>query len=93
MKQEEADKGVIAVLLKRFETESYPRAQSIKKYIDEGAVLNDRDLSYLEETLEHAHQIMTLIARHPEYAALAKEAMLMYEEIMSKSQQNSSKLL
>jgi hypothetical protein len=91
MDQEKIDQGVIAVLLKRFETESYPRAQSIKKNIDEGGVLSERDLSFFEETLEHAHQIMALIVRHPEYAALAKEVVLMYEEIMSKSQENREK--
>jgi hypothetical protein len=90
MDQEEIDQGVIAVLLKSFETESYPRAQSIKKHIDDGAVLSKRDLFFFEETLDHAHQIMALIARHPEYASLAKEVVLMYEKIMSQSQKNSS---
>ncbi|PCI58383.1 MAG: hypothetical protein COB45_00475 [Gammaproteobacteria bacterium] len=92
MDQEEKDKGVIAVLLKRFENERYPRAQLIKAKVDKGAVLDELDMSFIEQTLEDAHQEMAIILRHPEYASLAKEIMLMYEEIMSKSQQNSKKI-
>ena len=92
MDQEEKDKGVIAVLLKRFESESYPRARLLKKKVDNGTVLDDQDLFFLEQTLEHAQQVMAIISRHPEYASLAKEVMLMYEEIMSKSQENSNKV-
>ena len=91
MNQEIKDQGVITVLLKRFENEGYPRAQLLKKKVDNGGILDDRDLSFLEETLEHAQQIMALISRQLEYAALAKEVMVMYEEIMSKSQQNNNK--
>jgi len=89
MDQEKKDQGVIAVLLKRFENERYPRAQLLKKKVDDGAVLDERDLSFLEQTLADAHQVIAIILRHPEYASLAKEILLMYEEIMSKSQQNS----
>jgi hypothetical protein len=90
MNQEIKDQGVIEVLLKRFENERYPRAQLLKKKVDNGGVLDDQDLSYLEQTLGEAHQVTALLSRHPEYAALAKEILLMYEEIMSKSQQNSN---
>ncbi|MDX2369484.1 MAG: hypothetical protein QNK36_13965 [Colwellia sp.] len=91
MDQEKKDQGIIAVLLKRFENERYPRAQLIKAKVDNGAVLDEQDMSFIEQTLEDAHQEMAIIMRHPEYASLAKEVMLMYEEIMSKSQKNSSK--
>jgi hypothetical protein len=35
------------------------------------------------------HQVIAIVTRHPEYGSLAKETLLMYEEIMSKSQLNS----
>ncbi len=89
MDQEVKDKGVIAVLLKRFESEIYPKAQLLKTKVDNGAILDEQDLSFLEQTLADTHQIMAIVSRHPEYATLVKAALLMYEEIMSKSQQNS----
>ena len=89
MNQEENDKGVLAVLTKRFEHERYPRMLELKKNVDSGGVLDDRDLSYIEHILTDAHQILSVLTRHPEYASLAKKCLIMYEEIMSQSQKNS----
>ncbi len=89
MDQETKDQGVISVLLKRFETERYPRAKLLKQQVDNGAVLDHFDLSYLEDTLGDAHEVLLILSRHPEYSSLAQEVILMYESIMSKSQQNS----
>lgn len=88
MSQEQKDQGIIAVLLKRFENERYPRAQALKTKVDNGAILDDQDLEYLEQVLADARQVMSIIARHPKYLPLAKGVLLMYEEIMSKSQLN-----
>lgn len=89
MDLEQKDKGVIAVILKRFEDERYPRIKKLKEKVDSGAVLDDKDLVYLEGVLTDAHQLLAIITRHPEYGALVKEGLLMYEAIMSKSQLNS----
>ena len=89
MNQEIKDQGVIAVLLKRFEHDLYPRAKLLQSKVDNGGVLDNNDLSFLEKTLGDAHQVMAILSRHPEYASLAKEMLLMCEDIMSKSQQNS----
>jgi len=92
MDLEQNDKGVIAVLLKRFENERYPRIKQLKEKVDNGAVLDQQDLSYLEQVLMDTHQVIAIITRHPEYGSLAKESLLMYEEIMSKSQLNSENI-
>jgi len=92
MDLEQKDKGVIAVLLKRFENERYPRIKQLKAKVDTGAVLDQQDLTYLEQVLMDTHQVIAIITRHPEYGSLAKESLLMYEEIMSKSQLNSKKV-
>ncbi|MDG1731989.1 MAG: hypothetical protein P8M49_07395 [Thalassotalea sp.] len=91
MDLEQQDKGVIAVVLKRFEHERYPKLQTFKANVENGGVLDDDALAYLEKILTDAHQVMAVVKRHPEYAALAKGALLMYEEIMSQSQLNSNK--
>ncbi|MBL4764961.1 MAG: hypothetical protein JKX67_06735 [Colwellia sp.] len=90
MDLQEKDQGVIAVLLKHFENDLYPRAQKLKEKVDHGAILNEQDLAYLDKVLSDAHQVMAIIERHPEYASLVKDFLLMYEDIMSKSQLNSS---
>lgn len=92
MDLEQKDQGVIAVLLKRFENERYPKIKQLKAKVDTGAVLDQKDLTYLEQVLMDTHQVIAIITRHPEYGSLAKESLLMYEEIMSKSQLNSKKV-
>lgn len=84
------DLGVITVLLKRYETERLPKAQAMKAKVAAGQVLDEDDLSYLEHVLTDSHQIMSLIDKHPEYAALAKDTIQLYEEIMTLSQNNSA---
>ena len=88
---EQKDKGVIAVLLKRFEHERYPRIKLLEEKVDNGAVLDQYDLTYLEQVLMDTHQVIAIVTRHPEYGSLAKETLLMYEDIMTKSQQNNNK--
>jgi len=84
------DIGVIAVIIKQFQNERYPRMQALQQKVNSGLVLDSNDLSYLEKVFSDAHQLMAVISRHPEYGQLAKKALLMYEEIMSKSQLNDS---
>ncbi|QBY02995.1 hypothetical protein E2K93_00795 [Thalassotalea sp. HSM 43] len=83
------DHGVIAVLLKRFETERYPKMQALQKKVDDGGVLDERDLEYLEQILHDSHQVMALVKRHPEYGSLAKKVLESYQGIMTKSQENN----
>jgi hypothetical protein len=90
MNQEDKDEGVLAVLIKRFAHERYPKMLELKKNVDDGAVLNDRDISYLEGVLSDAHQALDVLSRHPEYSSLAQKSLVMYEEIMSKSQENNN---
>lgn len=82
------DLGVISVLLKRFETERFPRAQDLKAKVESGGVLESQDLAYLDHVLDDAREVLALIATHPEYASLAKAVLVMYEEIMTKSEEN-----
>jgi hypothetical protein len=90
MDLEQKDKAVISVILKRFEHERYPRMKALKEKVDDGDVLDPRDLMYLEQVLGDVHQLLDVITRHPEYGALVKAGLLMYEEIMTKSQLNSN---
>ncbi|RHW76680.1 hypothetical protein [Colwellia sp. RSH04] len=90
MQVENKDLGVITVLLKRFEHERLPKAKALKAKVDEGNMLDDADLSYLEQVLTDSHQVMGLLNKHPEYAALAKETIKLYEDIMTTSQRNSN---
>ncbi|PKI13963.1 hypothetical protein [Colwellia sp. 12G3] len=90
MDLETKDQGVIEVILKRFEHERYPQMLALKERVDNGAVLDKKDLEYLGQVLEETHQILAIVTRHPEYASLIKAGLVMYEEIMTKSQLNNN---
>lgn len=85
------DDGVIAALLKRFETQRLPRALSIKKKVDAGEVLATHDLSFLQEVIEDSKSIEPMLERHPEYVELVTKAFSLYKDIMEKSLENEKK--
>jgi hypothetical protein len=82
------DTGLITVLLERFEKQRLPRAQSLKEKVDRGELLDEFDLSFLEEVFADAHKIKPLVDRHPEYQELVSRAVRHYKEITAKAIEN-----
>jgi hypothetical protein len=82
------DTGLITVLLERFEKQRLPRAQSLKEKVDRGELLDEFDLSFLEEVFADVHKIKPLVDRHPEYQELVSRAIRLYKEITAKAMEN-----
>jgi hypothetical protein len=82
------DTGLITVLLERFEKQRLPRAQSLKEKVDRGELLDEFDLSFLEEVFADTHKIKPLVDRHPEYQELVSRAIRLYKEITDKAMEN-----
>lgn len=91
MDQKEKDKGVIFVLLERFNKQRYPRALALKKKVDSGELLNDYDHKLIEEVQEDAKQVRSLIERNPEYKDLATKVLNLWNEIIEKDIENQKK--
>ena len=89
MTESEKDAGIMEVLLERFEKQRLPRALALKEKVDKGESLDEWDTTYLEEVLEDAHQVKTLIDKHPEYQDLYTRAVHLYKEITEKALQNA----
>jgi len=79
------DAGLIQVLAERFETQRLPRALSLKKKVDEGKVLDEFDIEFLEQVFEDANTIKPLLDRHPEWQPLAARMIGLYKDITSKA--------
>ena len=91
MDQKEKDKGLIFVLLERFNKQRLPRALALKKKVYSGELLNDNDHKLIEEVLEDAKQVRTLIERNPEYKELASNIINLWNEIIEKDIENQQK--
>ena len=85
------DKGVIFVLLDRFNKQRFPRAKELKKLVDAGEVLNEHDLSFIEEVFAEGRKIEQIVERNPEYRELYENAISLWNEILAKDLENQKK--
>lgn len=88
MAESSKDTGVMLTLIERFETQRLPRAQALKTKVDRGDVPSDQDLAFLNQVLEDAQHIKTLVHKHPEWQPLVARAIALYKEITDKALAN-----
>ena len=88
MNEPSKDTGLITVLLQRLEQQRLPRALDLKAKVDQGGLLNDFDIAFLEEVFADANKIKPILDRHPEYDELVTRVMHLYREITSKALEN-----
>ena len=85
--EQSKDDGVIAALLERFKNQRLPRILQLKEKVDSGEKLNDFDMSFLEEVLKGAHEIVPIADRHPEYQDLMAKAIRLHHDITEEDQE------
>ena len=88
MDQKEKDKGLIMVLLERFNKQRLPRALALKEKVDSGELLDDYDRKYIKELQKDSSEVMLIIERNPEYKDLAANIINLYKQIIEKDIEN-----
>ena len=83
--------GVAAMIVERLETQRLPRALDLKTKVDQGAILDDLDIAFLERVLSDAAELRPLLDRHPEYQALAARVIELYSSITRTALENEEK--
>lgn len=91
MDQNEKDKGLLQVLLDRFNKQRLPRALALEKKVNSGELLDDYDHKYIEDLKKDASQVRAIIERNPEYKELAENIINLWNEIIEKDIENRKK--
>jgi hypothetical protein len=85
-------KGVLEVVMQRFEKQRLPRIMDIKKMVDRGEVLCKLDIDFLEEVCRDTQQYKHFVDAHPEFQKLYASVAHLYDEIAKKALDNENKI-
>ena len=85
------DAGTIQVLLERLEKFRIPRVLAIKARVDAGEKLTDDEIEFLKRIHDEGQQAAPMLAKHPEYQALASRLVNLYDEISRKALENEQR--
>ena len=80
--------GVILALIERFEKQRLPRLLELKEKTDNGELLSDEDIAFLDTVIHDAQQSKQLIDRHPDWQAFCANVVHLYETITEKALDN-----
>ena len=85
-------KGVLEVVMQRFEKQRLPRIMAIKKMVDRGELLCKLDIDFLEEVCRDTQQYKHFVDEHPEFQKLYASVAHLYDEIAKKALDNENKI-
>lgn len=91
MVDETEDAGVVAAIVERMDTQRLPRALDLKAKVDQGGVLDDLDIDFLERVFADCNELKPMLVRHPEYQDLAARMMTLYHAITQRALANEPK--
>lgn len=85
------DQGVILALLERLEKQRLPRMRDLLEHVDNGGLLDGRDIDFIEDAVETSQQLSTMVQRHPDYGEIVAKVLGLYKEITEKALANEEK--
>jgi hypothetical protein len=88
MRDKQTDRGIIALLMRKFEEEMLPRALKIKERLDIGDIPSEADLIFIDRALENSDEISRLAQNYPEYQKLYSQRASLCKEITEKALEN-----
>ncbi len=86
-------RGVVSMLVQRFEGQQLDRLLDMKAAVDAGQVLGDYDSDFLAQALDEARRSKHLVDEHPAYHPLYVRAIRLYREIVAKALENEQNMI
>lgn len=83
-----AELGISEVLIERFERDRLPRLLKIKEHVDNGRVLEETEIGFLQQVLQDAQKNQGLVDSLPECRDLFTQVIHLYHEITAKALEN-----
>jgi hypothetical protein len=80
--------GVIQALAERLEKIRLPMALKLKEKVDQGGLLNESDIAFLEDVFTNSAKLKPLLDTHPEWQDLAARMLRLYNEITARALEN-----
>jgi hypothetical protein len=91
MAEVSSEVGVIVTLVERFEHQRLPRVHDLKQKVEEGELLTESEMAYLDEIITDAMKNKPLIDRHPEWQRFCAEVVHLYNEITERALENEKR--
>ena len=85
----EKELGVVQVVLERYNREWLPALLDMRKKVDRGETLDDRDISLLSKAIEEARGGATFAKAHPEFKSLIDRATALYAHITARNKETA----
>ncbi|MDD1606837.1 MAG: hypothetical protein LUO95_10205 [Methylococcaceae bacterium] len=82
------EKGIAITIMERFEKQTLPDLLWIKGRVENGELLSDGDMEFLEQISQNATDIKPLIDAQTEWQSLYASTINLYEEIIAKALAN-----
>ena len=88
MTEPSKEDGIILMLIERFEKQRLPRLKELRNKTDNGEILSDGDIEFLDTVMRDARQSKHLMDRHPEWQRFCAYVVHLYETITAKALEN-----
>ena len=86
------NKGILTVVMERFEKHRLPRIMDIKSLVEDGNRLSDSDIKFLSIVLNDTKQYANFVSSHNEYQNLFSHVASLYDEITMKALNNENRI-
>ena len=83
--------GTLTAILQNFNDHNFKRLTDIRDSVNQGNLLTDSELEFLEGMYERAKRASSLVSRHDDYHELFGKVVSIYDEVSEKAMENEKK--
>ena len=83
--------GIIQSLVEEFETHRLPRLLGLKDKVDNGEMISDADIAFLDKEINDVNRTMHMTVNHPELHVFCVHVVHLYKQISEKALENETK--